>query len=175
MTRNQLTQWALGRCFTPNARVRKEVEALFAGRERPVIGVHIRYTDRKVSLDRVFREAARLAARVPDAQFFLATDNHGVQEQFRSRFENVFVIDKELGDDDNSLHEHLVLDDPRREAENALIDMWALAQCDWLIHSRHSTFSVAAALIGGIAASRQRDIDRWNVRVVVKRWVQTWA
>jgi hypothetical protein len=53
--------------------------------------------------------------------------------------------------------------------------MYALSSCDWLVHSRHSTFSVAAALIGGIPKSRQRDIDRSNPRVVVKRWIQAWT
>ncbi|MFH8251576.1 nodulation protein NodZ [Microbacterium sp. B2969] len=175
MSSAQLSEWALTRYFRPNQRVSREVDALFEGRSRPIIGVHIRYTDRKVSLDQIFRATEKLRRKVPTATIFLATDNQGVQERFRSRFTDVFVIDKVLGDDDNSLHEHVVVDDPLREAENALIDMWALARCDWLVHSRHSTFSVAAALIGGIPRSRQRDIDRWNARVVVKRWIQTWA
>lgn len=175
MPRDQLSRWALDKYFRPNARVRFEVEALFADRGRPIIGVHVRYTDRKVSLDRIFREVRRLRTKVPNAELFLATDNEGVQAKFRERFDHVFAIEKVLGDDDNSLHEHVELDDPLHEAENALIDMWALASCDWLVHSRHSTFSVAAALIGGIPRGRQRDIDRWNLRVVAKRWVQTWA
>lgn len=175
MRRSDVTRSALERYFRPNARVRSEVQSLFEGRTGAVIGVHIRYTDRKVSLGRIMSEVERLRKRVPTAAIFLATDNEAVQVTFRSAFSNVFVIDKALGDNENSLHEHVELDDPLREAENALIDMWALASCDWLVHSRHSTFSVAAALIGGIPESRQRDIDRWNPRVVTKRWIQTWA
>ncbi len=175
MSSNQVTRWALGAYFRPNFRVRNEVEALFAGRRGPIVGVHIRYTDRKVSLDRIFAAVGRLRQKRPDVSIFLATDNASVQAVFRRRFDGVFVIDKVLGDDKNSLHEHIQTDDPLREAENALIDMWALSRCDWLIHSRHSTFSVAAALIGSIPASRQFDIDRWNGRVVAKRWIQTWA
>lgn len=175
MSLDDVTRRALGRYFRPNARVRGEVDALFAGRERPVIGVHIRYTDRKVSLDRIFSAVRRLRDRMPRAAIFLATDNAGVQSAFRERFDGVFVIEKALGNDDASLHEQLELDDQLREAENALIDMWALSRCDWLVHSRHSTFSVAAALIGGIPRSAQRDIDRWNPRVVLKRWFQLWA
>ena len=169
------TRAVLEQYFRPKERVRSEVRALFEGRSRPIIGVHIRYTDRKVSLERITSEVARLRKRVPAAAIFLATDNEAVQAKFRARFSNVFVIDKVLGDDANSLHEHVELDDPLHEAENALIDMWALSSCDWLVHSRQSTFSVAAAIIGDIPVSRQRDIDRWNVRVVVKRWIQTWA
>lgn len=175
MNRDALTRWALERYFRPNARVRGEVDRLFEGHHEPIIGVHIRYTDRKVSLDAIFREVTLLRQKMPEASIFLATDNQAVQDQFRARFTNVMVIEKVLGDDDNSLHEHVVLEDPLFEAENALIDMWALSSCDWLVHSRHSTFSVAAALIGNIPPARQRDIDRRNARVVLKRWVQTWA
>ncbi len=172
---DDVTRSVLSLHFRPNERVLTEVRKLFADRSRPVIGVHIRYTDRKVSLDRIVTEVSGLRASMPDATIFLATDNEQVQTRFCDQFSNVFVIDKVLGDDVNSLHEHVVLDDPQREAENALIDMWALSSCDWLVHSRHSTFSVAAALIGGIPPSRQREIDRRNARVVAKRWVQTWA
>lgn len=175
MSSADMMRWALSRHFRPNLRVEAAVTELFANRKRPVIGVHIRYTDRKVSLRRIFRDVSALRRSVPDASIFLATDNLSVQQRFCAEYADVFVIDKTLGDDDHSLHEHLILEDPLAEAENALIDMWALASCDWLVHSRHSTFSVAAALIGGIPRARQRDIDRRNPRVVLKRWVQTWA
>lgn len=171
----QAAKMALDEYFTPNLRVRSAVNDLFGRLTTPVIGVHIRYTDRKVSLGRIFRETDHLRKRMPAATIFLATDNQAVQDQFRARYSGVVVIDKVLGDDNNSLHEHVILDDPLHEAENALIDMWALSRCDWLVHSRHSTFSVAAALIGGIPKSQQRDIDRLNPRVVLKRWIQRWA
>ena len=59
------------------------------------------------------------------------------------------------------------------EAENALIDMGASSRLAWRLPEFHA--SVAAALIEAVPRSRQRDIDRWNPRVVLKRWVQTWA
>lgn len=161
--------------FTPNQRVRHAVDQLFEARSHPIIGVHVRYTDRKVSLKRIISDTATLRRRMPQAEIFLATDNGNVQELFRSAFDRVFVIDKAFGAGDNSLHEQAEHADPLREAENALIDMWALSRCDWLVHSRHSTFSVAAAAIGGIPRPRQLDIDRWNAKVVLKRWVQAWA
>jgi hypothetical protein len=175
MTVDEVIRRVLTRYFTPNSRVRSEVDKLVSDRENPTIGVHIRYTDRKVSLSRIMTEVDRSRARLPEAPIFLATDNLGVQDAFRTRFERVLVIEKSLGDDANSLHEHVVHEDPLREAENALVDMWALASCDWLIHSRNSTFSVAAAAIGAIPRRRQRDIDRHNPRIVLKRWFQAWA
>src|SRR6478609_8277735 len=170
-----VTKVALERYFRPNQRVRDEVAELLSGRHHPIIGVHIRYTDRKVSLRRIMSEVARLRKRMPDAPIFLATDNERVQAIFRAKVDNVFVIEKKLGDDANPLHERAPAENALHEAENALIDMWALAGCDWIIHSRHSTFSVTAALIGRIPRTRQRDIDRWNPRVVAKRWIQAWT
>jgi hypothetical protein len=175
LSAGEITQDALSRYFTPNSRVRARLERVLTTEGRPVIGVHIRYTDRKVSLARIITEVTRLRKRMPHAPIFLATDNQRVQDSFRAQFDGVVVIEKTLGDDVNSLHEHLVHNDPLREAENALVDMWALASCDWLVYSRHSTFSVAAAAIGAIPRSRQRDIDRLNPRVILKRWLQTWA
>jgi hypothetical protein len=62
--------------------------------------------------------------------------------------------------------------DKQHEAENAMIDMWALARCDHLVYSKNSTFSVASALIGGMVARQQDDIDRYNPKIVLKRLLQ---
>lgn len=171
-----ITQDMLHRFFTPNDRVRHMVSDLFAGRNRPVIGVHIRFTDRKVPLAKIERALARLRARSPASDIFLATDSAEAQSYITARFERVFTIDKQLVEDGQALHyAGTQMGDPVREAENAVIDMFALAACDWLIHSRHSTFSVAASLIGGIPAKRQIDVDRFNPKVIVKRWFQAFA
>jgi hypothetical protein len=175
MSLNDVIRQALVKYFRPNKRVRDEVEKLFADRPDPVIGVHIRYTDRTVSLDRIFSQITKLREQAPQAEIFLATDNERVQEMFRARFPKVFVIKKNLGSEGRSLHEKVEHQDQLLESENALIDMWALSRCHWLVHSRVSTFSTTAALLGRIPKSRQFDIDRFNAKVVVKRWIQTWA
>lgn len=171
----------LARHFTPNARVRSELARLFAGRQRPVIGVHIRYTDMKVPLEPIERALDRLRQRMPESQIFLATDSGEVQERFMRRFPGIFVIDKAVSADDSGLHRPDQRNDaddyadPLREAENALIDMWALGQCDWLIHSSRSTFSTFAALVGAIPPERQIDMDRFNPKIRLKQWFQAHA
>lgn len=171
-----ITHDMLHRFFRPNDRVRQTVSDLFAGRRRPVIGVHIRFTDRKVPLARIERALTRLRARLPESDIFLATDSGEAQRRITAGFKRVFTIDKELVEDGQALHyAGTRMSDPVREAENAVIDMFALSECDWLIHSRHSTFSVAASLIGGIPAGRQIDVDRYNVKVILKRWFQAHA
>lgn len=166
----------LARHFTPNARVRGEVDKLFAGRTRPVIGVHIRYTDMKVPLGKYVAAIGQLRQRMPEAPIFLATDHAEPQALIQSRFGNVFEIEKLVATDNAGLHRPdqrggATIANAQHEAENALIDMWALSRCDWLVHASRSTFSVLAAKLGGIPAERQIDIDRLNVYENVKNWI----
>ena len=174
-TEGEVVREAIDAFFTPNERILREVDCLFAGRERPVIGVHIRYTDRRAPLAKIERALAGARRRMPGAPIFLATDNAEVEQRIRDRFDGVFVHAKELAAGGGPLHLDAVLADPVREAENALVDMWALSRCDLLIHSRHSTFSEAAALIGAIPRACQVDVDRFNVPKVLKRWFQAVA
>ncbi|MBD9453426.1 hypothetical protein IB244_17940 [Rhizobium sp. RHZ02] len=160
--------------FTPTPLVLNAVDALFADRGRAVIGVHVRFTDRKVSISRIERELRRLRKRLPDSDIFLATDNAEIQTRIKESFQRVFLVDKALTCDGRALHEAAdTFEDPLREARNALIDMWALARCDWLIHSSQSTFSVTAALIGKIPPTRQIDVDGTNLKVILKQCFQS--
>lgn len=163
----------LDRHFKPVAEVQSEVDRIFDGRKGPVIGVHIRFTDRKAPLPKIMRELERLAQQAPGAEIFLATDSAEAQDAVMSRFPDTITIDKALASDDTALHfSSEGFSDPVVEARNALIDMMALARCDWLLHSRHSTFSVTAALLGRIPKRRQVDVDRLNAKLAIKQFIQ---
>lgn len=164
----------LTRYFTPNARVRDGAAAALAGLARPVIGAHLRYTDMTGPLDKVKAELARLRRQMPEAPIFLATDSAKAQADIQAAFGNLHVTEKYLPEDGRRLHQpgdHTDAD-PVREAENAMIDMWALAGCDHLIYSRNSTFSGASALIGAIPRARLVNVDRSNPRIMLKRFLQ---
>lgn len=164
----------LERYFQPVPEVARKVDAIFRDQPRPVIGVHIRFTDRKVPLPKLLKAIAQRREQQPDAPIFLATDSAEAESAVLARFDNVLTIPKELAKDGQALHVasgHLA--DPVDEARNALIDMMALARCDWLIHSSHSTFSVTASLLGRIARARQVDVDRFNPKVRIKQFVQS--
>jgi len=166
-----LTEY-LTRYFTPNARVRGAVDSFLAGLSRPRIGVHIRYTDRKIPLAPIRDALARARAELPGAPVFLATDNGAIQAEFAAEFDNLHFTEKWLPEDGAHLHLGGAGVDLALEAENAMIDMWALAGCDRLIYSKNSTFSIASALIGGIPAAHQTDIDARNLKIVAKRAFQ---
>lgn len=170
--RDSIVTEYLERYFTPNDRVRQAVQAALAPLPRPIIGAHLRYTDMAGPLDLVKRELAALRARMPEAPIFLATDSLKAQADIQAAFGNLHVTEKYLPEDGGRLHLLHGEVDPVREAENAMIDMWALAGCDHLIYSRNSTFSGASALIGGIPPERLVNVDRHNLRITVKRIVQ---
>ncbi len=170
---DEITSEFLDRYFKPVPEVAQAVDSIFAKVSGAVIGVHIRFTDRKAPLPKIIRKLEGLASANPDAAIFLATDSGEAQDAIQSRFPNVITIDKAIARDGAALHfSSDGFDDPVAEARNALIDMMALARCNWLLHSSHSTFSVTAALIGRIAKERQIDVDRFNLKVQLKSFVQ---
>lgn len=165
----------LGSHFTPNARVREKLALELSRMSRPIIGVHIRYTDRKIPLGKVRRMLKRRLKETPEASIFLATDNAEVQTAMAAEFGSVFHTTKYLDDAGRRLHHPDTTFDKVWEAENALVDIWLLAQCDHLIHSRHSTFSETAAILGNLTGPRRDDVDRFNPHVLAKRLIQNYT
>lgn len=165
----------LDRYFTPNARVRGAVRDKLAEIPRPVTGVHIRYTDRKIPLGKFWARIDAARAAAPDGGLYLATDNGEVEAEVRRRYGQVFTIEKWFPEDGGRIHDNTTAPDMTREAENALIDMYALAGVDQLVYSRHSTFSYASKLIGGLSDAQTDDVDRLNLKVRAKRLIQDYA
>lgn len=162
--------------FRPVPEVAAKVDAIFRNVAQATIGVHIRFTDRKAPLPRIIASIEKLARAHPEARIFLATDSAEAEEAVLARFPDVLRIDKALARDGQALHVASgEFADPVEEARNALVDMMALARCNWLVHSSHSTFSVTAALIGRIPRERQVDVDRFNPKVRIKQAFQARA
>jgi len=172
---HQIIQNYLTEYFTPNARVRERIAAALAQMPRPIIGVHIRYTDRKVPLDKVRSALQRQLEAHPTASIFLATDNAHIQAEMAAEFKNIFHTPKYLDAEGKRLHSPDTTFDKVLEAENALVDIWLLSQCDHLIHSRHSTFSELSSILGGLSGPRRDDVDRSNPYVLAKRLIQHYA
>jgi hypothetical protein len=165
----------LDRFFIPNSHVLGRVNAVAGQIEQPCIGVHIRYTDRKIPLEPIKNRLRRTLRAMPNAAIFLATDNADVQQQISGEFANVHHIQKYLPADGSRLHVPTSHQSSLAEAENALIDMWLLSRCAHLIYSRHSTFSVTSSYLGQMSPAQLDDVDKYAPAVVAKRWIQTYA
>ncbi len=158
--------------FIPNIRVRNRLSSLFPSEKVATLGVHIRYTDLKVPLDKIINNVRRMNRLGVYKKIFLATDNAQIQERFSSEFEHVFWNKKNFAKNNNRLHS--LNDDENKtiDAENALIDMFALAECDALIYSSQSTFSYTSKLLGRFNNKTAMDVDRFNIKNGLKKFIQ---
>ena len=164
----------LDRYFRPNQRILFEVDNLLGTKNRPVIGVHIRHTDLAVPVSAVRAAVDNMIDQLHGASIFLATDSDAIQKEMEHAYSNVFYFEKWFAPSGQALHHNKKAPDMIREAENALIDMWALSRCDRLIYSMRSTFSHASRLIGEMPAQNVVDIDARNIPVILKRYAQNY-
>jgi hypothetical protein len=140
--------------------------------QHPVIGVHIRHTDLRTNLAQYERYLRRVLERVPDACIFLATDNRQVNEDYRKQFKNVISTQKWFPDEVSSMHQNPSCSDRLANGIEALVDMYLLADCDYLIYAGASTFSWVARLLSSLPPNRVIDIERFSPTVRLKRLIR---
>jgi hypothetical protein len=173
LTVTQIIKNMLREHFILHNDIRQRIED-FKAKNWPetVIGLHIRYTDRRTNLKRYERPLRRFLQREPGAHIFLATDNHMVAQEYKKRFRNVFSTKKWFPDGISSMHQNLACRDKVKNGIEALIDMYLLADCDYLIYPSVSTFSWISYLLSQIPPEKVVDIDRFNLKVKLKRSIR---
>ena len=140
--------------------------------EEKVIGVHIRHTDRKINHAKYERHLRRFLKRFPDAHIFLATDNRQVSKEYQKRFKKVFSTPKWFPEGMASMHQNIDCPDKVANGIEALVDMYLLAECDCLIYSGYSTFSLISRILSDAQPENIVDIDRCNVKVRLKKLIR---
>jgi hypothetical protein len=83
----------------------------------------------------------------PTATIFLATDNQKVEAIFRDRYPRVAVTAKWFPDPGVPVHRTRECPDKLEAGIEALVDMYLLGQCDYLVYNKTSTFGVFAYLL----------------------------
>jgi len=137
-----------------------------------VIGLHIRHTDRQTNLNAYRRALERFLRRSPQAHIFLATDNRMVSEEYHRQFKNVISTAKWFPDGMLSMHYNSACPDRVASGIEALVDMYLLSDCDYLIYPSVSTFSWISWILSGLPPERVVDIDRFNPKVRLKRLIR---
>jgi hypothetical protein len=137
-----------------------------------VIGVHIRYTDMRTNLAHYERALKRLLRREPNAHIFLATDNKQISMEYHERYKNVFSTSKWFPGELSPVHQNPDCPDKVLNGIEALVDMYLLADCDYLIYPGRSTFSWISRILSDIPSERIVDIDRFNLKVRLKRLIR---
>lgn len=169
---------ALRTNFLPNSVVAETVNRLIVGDGASVLGVHIRYTDLKIPIDKLMICVKAQMRKFNYDSIFLASDSLDAEVRFKREFKNVITSEKQypknntqlhaVRQDDNSLQGDSSLDG----ATSALVDMFALSKCAGLVYCSRSTFAETSRLIGAIPPKRVTDVDNYNVVIRLKRILQ---
>ena len=127
---------------------------------RPMIGVHIRYSDKKFRVPAIRAHLDALLARHPDCGLFLATDNRALQEEFADSYPTLVTAAKWFPVAGRSMHWNAECTDRLENGIEALIDLYLLAGCDYLVVDESSSFSYIASVL-----SKAPDAHIINVQV----------
>ena len=114
------------------------------------IGMHIRYTDRKNSYARYDSIASRILRTHPGAAVFLCTDNQAVEKDLRSRYSNLITTPKWFAPPGKPLHRTRECPDALERSVEALVEMYLLSRCQYLIYNSTSTYGVMARLFSEV-------------------------
>lgn len=140
--------------------IREQVDQIRAGwPRRPVIGVHARYTDRKVNLSAVHRHVRQILTSQPDAAIFLATDNREILNQFSATYPAVLTAERSYAPDGAPLHRTPGFAGAAQRGVEALVDIYLLASADYLVVDEGSTFSYLASILSDQPPSRIHNIQ----------------
>lgn len=114
---------------------------------KATVGVHVRYTDKTVILSNIQKILQRLRKRIPDLQVFLSTDNENIKTMFEQKYPGIITTPHWYSKQGMPIHGNQNCPDPTESCIEALIDLYLLAECDYLIVDTTSSFSYMANLL----------------------------
>ena len=141
--------------------------------KKRMLGLHIRATDLMAPVETLLQTAVRTAEKEQCDGVFCATDNAEVEDRARKLLPNLITLPKQLPKGAVPLHDDPDCHDRFERAVQALIDMLLLSECDHLVFASRSSFAYAATLF---SKNRQPliDVDGYNLKIQLKRYVQSW-
>jgi hypothetical protein len=128
----------------------------------PVLGVHVRYSDKKTRFSVIQQKVAALLSQHPGMRLFLATDNKSIEDLFERTWPGTMTAPKWYPSATKKMHENEECPDKVRNGVEALIDLYLLADCDYLVVDTSSAFSHLATILSDRDRSRIRDVRPWG-------------
>ncbi len=131
----------------------------------PMIGIHVRRTaeqgsrDKGIAFEKYHHVIAKIRGRHPNAGLFLATDNAQVLKTFSERYGDLITLAKRLPAAGEALHLSAAREDRLQGASEAIADMLLLADCEFMVYPRWSSFSMIASMFSGAPGSRIVPLD----------------
>lgn len=115
---------------------------------RKTVGVHVRYTDYRSHLWAILKKLHTLLKREPDLQIFLATDNLQIKSMFEANYPGVLITPHWYASTPGvAIHSNRNRPDPMQSGIDALVDLYLLAECDYLVIDTSSSFSYVVQLL----------------------------
>lgn len=133
-----------------------------------MIGLHIRYTDMKIDLPNILQRLEAVFKHTPACQIFLATDNEQIKEDLEKSYPNVITAPHWYAVSGSHIHQNSDCPDRIENGIEALVDLYLLAECDYLIIDSRSRFANLAKLLSKAPSSRIFDVNRtrkWRRRL----------
>jgi hypothetical protein len=128
---------------------------------KPTVGVHLRYTDYRTPLLATLRALNGLLRREPGLHVFLCTDNIAIKKLFERTYRNVITTPHWYSSIAGlALHTHWDRVDPVENGVEALVDLYLLAGCDYLIGDTSSHFAYVATLLADAQESSIFNVRR---------------
>ncbi len=158
--------------FRPKDQITDAVKSLLPDGADQTLGVHIRFTDLKVPIDKVIAKVAIEMDKFQYSHVFLATDSADAEARFSQRFSNVITQTRRYCAGNEQLHSPKHYSEKVTDAEAALTDMYALSECRGLVYCSRSTFSETSRLLGDFDRDRVVDVDRYDAVIQIKRLLQ---
>jgi hypothetical protein len=138
--------------------IRERVDELARAMDgETTVGVHVRFSDRRADLRAIRRTLEIVLQRTPNARIFLSTDNNDVKVLFEQAYPRVATSPHWYSPAGTAAHG--ADDRPDRFAigAEALVDLYLLAGCDYLVADTFSSFARVALLLSGAPSSRITD------------------
>ena len=137
-----------------------------------ILGVQIRYTDKKINLNLIFKKINYLFKKSTIDKIFLATDNNIIIDKFKKKYNNIIFTSKWFPEDDKPLHNNDKCKDKIKNGEEVLIDLLLLKDCDYLLYSSKSSFARLASILSDIPEKNKIDIARMKFKYIIPKIIR---
>ncbi len=145
-------------CLRPEIQTRID-EFRGAHLDGPTVGVHLRLSDRRIRVDAVLSELDSLLRREPNLTIFAATDNAEAKELLERRYAGVRLTPHWYPTAGTPLHKDPARPDRLENGIEALVDLYLLGGCDYLIGDGTSSFTQIAALLASSRGGQVIDVS----------------
>ncbi len=163
-------------CYlSPSPRIMSAVDTFVCADDNRTLGVHIRFTDLKVPIDKIISTVAIELKKFKYKSIFLATDSLYAEELFQQNFPNVITQNRRYCESNSRLHLSTEYPEKLKDADIALVDMYALSRCSGLVYCSRSTFSETSRILGQFERERVVDVDRYNLFIQVKKLLREYV